>query len=450
MFAGRSKELKFLEDNFNQKESRFIVLYGKRGVGKTELLRVFSREKKVAYYCARECSAREQLFSLGDEWKEKYGVSFEEYNLKTILSKAAIKSDVIILDEFNNMVKNNPEFQEALQFILKPEFGKKVMVIVSSSSVNWVENDMVNAVGELATSISAFYKVKEFTFTDIMRRFPNYSLEDCAKVYAIAGGMPAYLNYWSDKRSVKENIMGLFLHKDGRLYREMENFMRTELRELALYNTILASLASGRTKLNDIYERTGFSRAKISVYIKNLIALDIVEKVFSVDTDGKENTKKGLYCIKDHFVHFWFRFVYPNLSSLEERKMEEVYNNKIEPALDAYMSIYFKDIVAEYMGLLSNHGKLPFAIKQVGSWYGKNGNIDLVGQGENGSVFVGICKWDREPMSESDFEDALYLIMQAEIEPDYYYLYSKSGFGNGLEAKAKYINNMVLTSLEDM
>ena len=121
---------------------------------------------------------------------------------------------------------------------------------------------------------------------------------------AVLGGVPEYLDYWNEKSSVKENILRIFLRKDSSLLYDAENFLKRELRELGAYNAILASMASGRNKLNDIYARTGFSRAKISVYIKNLMQLELVAKVFSFDNASSMNAKKGVYRISHSFLLF--------------------------------------------------------------------------------------------------------------------------------------------------
>ena len=451
MFIGRTKEIKFLEDYFNRDKNDLVVVYGRRGIGKTELLRNFSRNKSCLYYTARECSEREQLFSMQREWRVNYALPSEEMSFEALLKDVSEQVSLLIIDEFNLILKNSRAFIPAVINALNHlNPTKKLMIILCSSSVNWVENDMVSSMGSNALSISAFYKMKELSFSDVVTRFPNYSVEDCIKVYAILGGVPRYLNVWNDKRSIKDNIMALFLYKEGRFYQEAENFLKLELRELALYNTILACLSQGKLKLNDIYERTGFSRAKISVYIKNLIELDVVEKVFSYDTDGNDNTKKGLYRIKDRFVHFWYRFVFPNLSKLENRMMEEVFQLKIEPALDEYVSTYFASVCQEYLMLMSDYNKLDFKIERMGQWFGKDGTIDFIGLTSKNTHFVGQCKWNQNPLGEEDFELLLELVKQAEVEPDDYYLFSKNGFTNNLEVIAKGMNNLSLTALEDL
>jgi AAA+ ATPase superfamily predicted ATPase len=283
-----------------------------------------------------------------------------------------------------------------------------------------------------------------------MTRFPDYSVKECVEVYGILGGVPAYLGDWNEKRSVKENIINLFLHKNGRLYHEGESFLKTQLRELSAYSTILSYLAQGKTQLTELYELTGFSRAKVSVYLKNLMALDVVEKVTSYEIKAKENTKKGVYRLRDTCLLFWYRFVYPNLSKLEERKMEEVYDKEILPALEDYLELSFSKVCREYMRLLSDYKKLPFRIKALDSWQGKTGELKLIGQGDDGALFVGGCKWSEEPLKEEDFIEILHLSEQAKVKPDYYYLFSKSGFASSLEVKTKGMENVILMDLEDM
>lgn len=449
MFIGRAKELEFLEDYYQRNESNLVVLYGRRGIGKTELLRVFSKNKQCIYYNARECSVKEQYHILTREWEKSYGIKAVEDGYSAVLGKAAEQYSVLIIDEFHYMMKNSDEWAIALNSVINKENNKKLLVILSSSSIHWVENDMVNSIGELAESISAFLKIREFTFADIMSRFPDFDIEQSIIVYSLLGGVPAYLNLWMEKRTLRENIEALLLNKDGRLYREVESYLKTELRELSLYNTILTSLAQGTNEVNDIYEQTGFSRAKIGVYIKNLTELDIVEKVGSYDGYNKDD-RKGLYQIRERMIKFWYRFVFPNLSLLEQREIKKVYSEEIQDELESYLEPYFIEVCKEYIGLLSEYKKLPYQVDKIGSWYGKDGMIDIIGETTQKEVILGKCKWSQEAMSEEDFMEVLNLTIQAGIEPDHYYLFSKNGFTNGLEVKARGISNMTLMSLEDM
>ena len=138
-----------------------------------------------------------------------------------------------------------------------------------------------------------------------------------------------------------------------------------------MYETILYYIASGYDKLNELHLKTGYSRAKISVYMKNLGTFHIVEKETSFETGGWENTKKGVYRIKDNYVNFWFRFVYPHLSELYMMSPEQFYDAYITSGIDEYLERYFKEVCMEYVGLLNLIGKLPMKISKMGTWIGK-------------------------------------------------------------------------------
>ena len=140
----------------------------------------------------------------------------------------------------------------------------------------------------------------------MMEYFSGFSMEQCIEAYAVLGGIPGLWNHFSDKLSIKENICRNILDSKAFLFGEGQRMVEEELRETGVYNTILSSIAAGNHKLNDLYLHTEFSRAKISVYLKNLMELELVEKIFSYDTEGKANTQKGIYRISNHFVHFYF------------------------------------------------------------------------------------------------------------------------------------------------
>lgn len=449
MLIGRTQEIKLLQEYYQRESKDLLVVYGRKGIGKTELLRTFSQNKSFLYYNARECSAREQQLSLAREWEEYYGVKAENESFDSLILAASMKVSLIIIDEFHLILKQQKDFIDSIVTALDKS-EHKLLIILSSSSINWVENEMVKAMGPAAIRISAFLKVKELDFAGIVSRFPNYSVEDCIAVYGIVGGVPSYLDDWDESRSIKDNIIALFLSKEGRFYQEAENFLKTELRELALYNTVLSCLAQGNVKLNDIYKHTGFGRAKISVYIRNLIALDVVGKVFSYDTEGSSNTRKGLYRIRDPLIHFWYRFVFPNLSRIEAKQGTLVYTEKIAPSMESYTSECFSKVCQEYMILMGEYGKLGYRMERIGQWMGKTGTIDFMGTNTDGTSFAAKCRWDNEAFSEEDFETFLALLKQAEIEPDHYLLFSKSGFTSNMEVMAKGMDNLLLTTLDDL
>jgi len=483
LFVGRTTESKQLEDYYGVDRNNLIILYGRSNIGKTKLILEFTKGKPCFYYAAREASEKEQLLHMQEEVKEQLLHMQEEvreqllYMQEEVIAQSSIKIEyldyyhileaavlnirtsstndsktIIVIDEFHHIIKNSNEFVTAFTRLLAQQerFGK-VMIILCSSSVNWVENDMVSSLGLAARNISAFLKLKEFTFMDFVNRFPNSSVEQCVYINGVLGGVPGYLEEWSEVLSVEDNIKKIILNTNGKLHNEAEHFLKSELRELSLYNTILATLSKGKIKLNDIHNRTGFSRAKISVYIKNLIQLDIAEKTFSYGTTGRENTLKGLYRIKDNYINFWYRYVFPNLSLLKKQQVDLVYETKVKPDLNEYMKEYFVSTCTECLKLMNTYHRLPYEYENWGSWFGKNGNIDIIAEDKTGKTLVGSCLWLDQAMEMPDYSHFKELIEQARIEPEHYYLFSKNGFSKELEElaiKSKYIKLIPLEELQ--
>ena len=199
-----------------------------------------------------------------------------------------------------------------------------------------------------------------------------------------------------------------------------------------MYHTILESLAGGRRKLNELYKETGFSRAKISVYLKNLMGFDVVEKVSSFETGGWENAQKGLYQIKDTFINFWFKFVYPHLSDLYRMKEEEFYDRYIAGELETYLTPYFTKVCMEYLELLDSGNKLPLQIHKMGTWVGKKGMIDIIAQNSVRENLICLCNWMEPRMTFEMCQQLFRSMEQARVAANYYYLFTAKAFDEKL------------------
>lgn len=454
MILGRTSELKYLNTYYERDDSQIMVVYGGKSVGKTALLRRFVQDKPYYYYRARSASEREQRYQWGKELgiEQSKGNRYPDFTeiFRSIIREKTEKK-IIIIDEFQYIIKSGDEFmKELIYFVHNNWLDTQVIVILCSSSVGWVENSMITKIGGAAYNLSGLLKIRELGFDAMMEFFPGFSMEQCIEAYAVLGGIPGFWKYFDDKLSVKENICEFILKKNAFLYGEGQKIVEEELRETGVYNTILASIAAGHHKLNDLYLHTEFSRAKISVYLKNLMELELVEKVFSYDTEGKANTQKGIYRISNHFVHFYFTYLYPNLSSLEEMTSEEFYNQYIEPAFKNYVAEYFKIVCKQCMEKWNKWERLPFLIDRIGEWVGKSGNIDVVAQNEKGETIIGICNWDRPAMCYDDYEWLLYCAEKARLKTDYIYLFSASRFDEKLNLEAKVKSNLKLISMDEM
>ena len=290
-------------------------------------------------------------------------------------------------------------------------------------------------------------------------------------VYSILGGIPHYLRQFDPALPLRENIIRNVLAKGCVLYSEVEFLIRQELREPSLYNTIIEAVALGNTQLNDIYTKTQFDKSKISVYLKNLIDLQIIEREFSVLSGVKEQaaSSRGLYRITDNFFRFWFSFVFTNLSDLESGDAEGVYQYAVEPQMNDFASPAFEAVCREFIRAKNRRGELPFRIAKLGRWWGKlnqsvptesgkakltavDAEIDIVAMDAKAKNYIlGECKFRNAGMDAADLdrlrEKAAFVKQGAAVQ---YALFSKSGFTKGLAAQVQEDDSVRLFLLSEI
>ena len=450
----RHTELKKIEQQYEKNGNQLVLLYGREGCDKEALIRIFCKGKKFFYYRARKASAQEQCMQFGHEIEKQYELSLSKYNYTEFFNR--IRSGnasklVVIIDEFQNIAKRDEEFFKAiLKLKAKKLYPGPVMVILASSSVAWVEQELEERLAEGMKKIDDMIKLDDLKFIDLVRSYPEYSVSDCVKVYGILGGVSSYMNRWNSKKDIRSNICKHILSPNGYLFEEAERYIGSELRELAIYDTILAAIAAGYRKLNDLFNQTGFSRAKISVYMKNLAAFEVIEKVSSFETGGWENAQMGIYQIRSNYVNFWFRFVYPHLSDLYMMTPETFYDTYIEKELDDYMNRYFVQVCMEYLELLNMVEKLPIRIHKAGTWVGKTGNIDIIAQDSARNNLIGLCNWSRPELTYEMCEKLFDTMKKAKLKSDHYYLFSAKSFDQELLEKAKEDERLVLVDMTQL
>lgn len=289
-------------------------------------------------------------------------------------------------------------------------------------------------------------------------------------VYSILGGIPHYLRQFNPDLSIAENIKKNILTKGCVLYSEVDFLLHQELRETPIYNSIIEAVALGSTKLSEISQKSLVDdTSKTSVYLKNLIELGIVERVFSVDSKTKEkaNSNRGTYRLTDNFFRFWYAFGFVNYSQLEDGDVDGVYVNSIEPRLHAFASYSFEDICREFVRQLQKHDALPFRYTKMGRWTGKttirdtksqNGfrvedtEIDLLAIGRNARTYlVGECKFKARPFSYSEYLDVKAKLTPLKERAKFFYaLFSASGFDKKIVAEAKDSPELMLYDLSDI
>lgn len=477
MFIGRKQELQFLEDKYKSKGGQLIVLYGRRRVGKTETLREFCKGKKHIFYSCREVSDKLQLRSFSEKLLKEnipaasYIKEFSDWEtaIKSVLDLPyGDEKKLIVIDEFPYMCRGNESIPSVLQNLWDELFkNENIMIVLCGSAMSFIEKELLAEKNPLYGRATGIYKMEAMSFYDAVQFFPNYTDRDKIIAYSILGGIPHYLRQFDADLSLEENIKRNILTKGCVLYSEVEFLLRQELRETPLYNSIIEAVALGNTKLNDISVKSLVEdTSKTSVYLKNLIELEIIKREFSVDDGMKEraNSNRGLYRLTDNFFRFWYAFVFINYSELESGDADGVFEYAIKPNLHEFASFAFEDVCREYVRKMQRAGKLPFRYQRMGRWWGRTTvrrkdktevqetEIDLLAVSQKADQYlVGECKFKGRPFSFAEYLDtSAKLSQQKEKAEFFYYLFSESGFDDNLSAEAEKDEHLSLVGLEDV
>ena len=472
LFVGRESELQFLNDAYESDNAEFIVLYGRRRVGKTELLNEFCKDKDAIFYTCREYTDTVQLKYFTEKVKT-YNISaldfvdsFSswEHAFSSVMMLPTDKKKLLIIDEFPYACKANASIPSILQVLWDEKLRhENVMIVLCGSAMSFIERDLLSEKNPLYGRTTGIYKLKPLPFCDAQKFFPNYSTEDKIIAYAILGGIPHYLKQFNKNLSLEDNVKKNVLRRGCTLYNEVEFLIKQELREPAVYNTIIEAIALGNNSFNDILTKTQIEKSKLSVYLKNLIELYIVEKEFpALSKDkAKSNASGGSYVLTDNFFRFWYSFAFRNLTDLENDDADGVWENDIQNSLHHFASKVFEQLSIEYIYAMNKAKALPFRISSASRYWGKtnqivdgktrsvNLEIDVLApDSTKKKVIYGECKFTNEPFDMNEFKKLKSKVFIGDSV--YYYLFSLSGFTDAVENEAANNSNIKLISATDL
>ncbi|MBN4056656.1 ATP-binding protein [bacterium AH-315-K05] len=452
MFIGRKYELRKLEEYYSSEKFEFIVMYGRRRVGKTTLINKFMIDKKKMYVVGEEFNEKIILENFTKAVVECFELpksmpNFTNYSdlFEFIIDQAGNERLVIVLDEFQYIATASKGFLSFLQNMIDQKLlNSRIFLIVCGSSVSFMENEVLAYKSPLFGRRTAQFEISPFGFYEATMFFDNYSAEEKVKLYSILGGTPQYLIKFDRALTIEQNLKKNFFDKTSYLFDEAKNILRQELREVGIYNSIIQAIANGYTKINEIATKIGEERDKVSKYIKVLKEIKIVKR--EIPLGEKTNTKKSYYKISDNYFSFYYRFVCKNLNLIEQNKIDYLYENEVKPFVNDYVGHVFEEICKEYLLKENNKTEKPFLIVNLGKWWGNNKKerrqeeIDIVATNKN-KYILAECKWRNEKMKLSVYKDLLRKskLITSDTDDVYYYFFSKSGFEESLIGESKKI-----------
>lgn len=435
-FINRQKELKFLEDKWLEPGAQLIVLWGKRRVGKTELIKQFISNKPNIYFLSESTSDKEQLrkfsYAIGEFFKEMLLQTrgFADWEEAFRYLSAKKEKIVVVIDEFPYLISSNSGITTILQKSWDEYISKSnLFLVLLGSSISMMETEVLGYRAPLYGRRTGQWQMNPMTFNEVSYFRNDRTFEDRLMHYSVAGGIPAYwLRFFKDK-DFYYNIKECLLRKGQFLYDEVEFILREELREPRYYFALLQSIAQGKRKLSEIVNATGLPQPVANKYLGVLSDLRIVERELSVTEEKPLKSKRGLYKISDEFFDFWFKFIFPHRAALELDRAEDVII-RIKNGMQQHLSVVYEKVsrntLWQYMDSF-------FPFTAVGKWWDKNEEIDIVAiNPQLNSILFGEVKWSNKLVGIDVYENlkekAQKVLWGKKGRKEFFCLFSKKGF----------------------
>lgn len=455
MFIGRSQELSSLNRRYASGKFEFVVLYGRRRVGKTELIREFIKDKPAIYFMAVERNARQNLEALSACVTQQLGGTtgsvYPDFlqALRQVFEHAQKRRLVLVIDEYPYLASCDKSLASTLQKLIDEyQERSKLMLILCGSSMSYMEKEVMAYRAPLYGRRTAQIRLEPFEFHEACGFCPHVGAMEKALFYGICGGTPRYLKLIDDTLSFEENLCRMYLDPDSSLVEEPESFLRLEFREPKVYASIMHALAGGASRLADISTKVGIPSGNASVHLNSLIELGIVKRETPY---GERFSKRPLYRIADNMFAFWYRFVDPNLS-LITRRAEEAALHEIMPQLSDHMGHVFEEICMQYLWRQMLSGKLPQKFRDLGRWWGNDPTarcqteIDIMGDDGKESAVFGECKWTNEKVDVAVLKLLQHRSGLFNYGRKQLFIFAKNGFTDACIKTATDAGNVTLVS----
>lgn len=460
MFIGRDRELATLNNLYSSEKFEFAVIYGRRRVGKTELIKQFIADKRAIYFTGIESNEKQNLENFSKSILEfNTGIdadtSFSSFQsaLEYIFRLAEHERIILTIDEYPYVARTSKSLSSTLQLLIdKYKSSSKLMLILCGSSMSYMEDHVLAYKAPLYGRRTAQIKLLPFDFKETCRYLEGMSDEDKALMYGAVGGTPQYLLQIDPQRSVEENIKNIYLNPTSFLYEEPINLLKQELREPAIYTAIITAIANGASRLSEIATKVGEDSGVCATYLKSLVSLGLIQKEFPY---GDTSNRKALYSISDNMFRFWYRFV-PANNSIIARGAADLAYKRIVPSFSDYMGKVFEDISTQYLWELLLNDRSPVAFSSLGRWWGNDPvnkcqtEIDIMGEEDKDTALFAECKWTSDKADLDVLETLVHRSKLFHYKTVHLFLFSKSGFTKGCIEKANELGNVHLVTYEDM
>jgi AAA+ ATPase superfamily predicted ATPase len=471
-FFGREQEIAELQALADQPGSQFLILYGRRRVGKTTLALQWAEQSGLPtiYWVANRLSPTLQRRSLSQTIYNALNPGFQadanftyptwEMALQQLAQQAARQRLVFILDEFPYAAEAEPGLASILQNVWDHHLKSTQIYLILAGSHIGMMTRLLHYQAPLYGRFTGHLHLKPLPFSTLKTFLPRYTAEQRVAVYAILGGIPAYLERFDDSATLRDNIDRLIFRPTGIFRADPLFLLQDQVREPRNYLSVLHAIGQGAYTLVEIANSTGLAKQNISTYLGRLEDLYLVERRAPVTLPPQRRlrTRQGRWRLRDPYLRFYFRFVQPNQRALELGLMDSVWAS-IREQLRAFIGMTaFEELSQAWVVAQAQQGQLPFAPEDVGSHWAADVQVDVVALNwRQKAVLLGECKWGASAVGRSVVADLIEhktpktlvsLPEQGRSWEVHHILFARAGFTDPARELAKTHNIRLLTLAE--
>lgn len=464
-FIGRATELHTLETEY-QRDGGFVVIYGRRRVGKTTLIKEFIKAKRAFYFLATEEVESQSMKRFAGVIARTTGntmlsrVAFSDWMdlFQEVVKYHPDEKKVLVIDEFPYLVKTNPAFPSILQNAWDEVLRDgNVMLILCGSLIGMMQKYALSYDSPLYGRRSAQIRLLPLSFPEVYAH-QQLSFEAAVEQYAVTGGVPKYLEFFQTGENLVDQISQVVLSKNGFLYEEPNFLLKDEVQSAINYFSIIKGIADGNHKLGKLAGSLGLETSQLTPYLATLIDLGFLTKDTPITEKNPEKSRKGLYFVSDNFTRFWFRYVYPFKGELELENQQIVLDELKKDFIQKFVAFTYEDICKELFASFCHSGEISFTPSRIGSYWLNDVNndtqIDVAAvDHQNKRVFLGECKYHNKPVDAPVYyaleEKAAQSSDIKTAFPGYqmvYGLFSKSGFTDRMLDQARGRSDIILVN----
>ena len=430
-FYDREKELKLLESAYSRSGANFVVVSGRRRIGKSRLIDEFTKNKKAISLLIVPKEEKQVAEDFENEIRLKMGYSPAFNTLKNALEYLFEQNiGLVCIDEFPNVLVVNDAVPYELQRLWdKYKDSRKVMLIVSGSYAGMMNRLFAAKKAPLFNRATNTINLEQLSFkttVKVLADFGVLSPEEQVSFYCVFGGVPFYyvLLEKLENRSFENAVNALFFDVGAQLKEEGENVLRQEFGNAYVkYYAILEAINAGYVSLNEISQKVGVRSTTLTKYLKALQQdFKIVERIVPFG-EKLARSKRGLYFIQDNTLAFWFSKVYgkPSMPSKEE------FSSFIGKRFESFCREFLTNYLVEKGERLLWVGKWWGHVKIAGKLAQRE--IDIVVETDK-ALYLGECKWTNQKLGKRELnwlQESSEAVVKAN-KPVRFVLFSKKGF----------------------